>query len=139
MSEFSEDPPDEPASPGEWEEPPSEDLVGDDRMPDIQPTPTAVADRIAEVEAKLVANWLAKHKDNEFVPASRGEARTKRSKFEGERKGWVFKRGELGLGYYRDYGGMVVTVSLNLALHPTAALPPNKLQLDALITSSPSL
>ena len=75
MSEFSEDPPDEPAPPGECEEPPSEDLVSDDRMPDIQPTPTAVADRIAEVEAKLVANWLAKHKDSEFVPALRGEGR----------------------------------------------------------------
>ena len=108
MSEFSNDPQDEPDLPGEWEQPPPEDIADDDRNPDNQPTHSAVADRIAEVEANLVKNWLEKNKNNEFVAASRGEAVTKKIKSEGERPGWVFKRGLKGLGYYRDYGGMVV-------------------------------
>ena len=136
MSEFSDDPQIEPSSPGAWELPPSENVAGDSQPSTSQPSPLAVADRIAAVEANLVRNWLEKHKYNEFVAASGGEAVTKKIKFEGERPGWVFKRGLKGLGYYRDYGGMVVAVSLARALNPTEGIQPNRLQLDELISSS---
>ena len=47
--------------------------------------------------------------------------------------GWVFKLGEAGLGYYRDRGGLVVTVSLAQAIQPTAGIPAAPISLDELI------
>ena len=102
----------DPGSPGEWELPPDEEFGEYQCMDSDAPTPQLVADRIASVEANILDQWLAKHKHSEFVPASRGEARSTKSKFEGFKPGWAFKRGHRGLGYYRDYGGIVVAVSL---------------------------
>ena len=47
--------------------------------------------------------------------------------------GWVFKSGDKGLGYYRDSGGLEVTMNLAEALFPTSSLPPATLQLDSLL------
>ena len=45
------------------------------------------------------ARWLQDHAGMAFVPARAPKARSKLSKFEGAKPGWVFKTGERGLGY----------------------------------------
>ena len=71
VSVFSEDFLEDPGSPEDWEQPPSEDFDDDQCMKDDAPSPQRVAERIASVEAKLIEQWLVKHKHSEFVPASR--------------------------------------------------------------------
>ena len=51
-----------------------------------------------------VDEWLTKHDKHDFVPVKCMKV-TKASKFEGFKPGWVFKLGQLCLGYCRDYGG----------------------------------
>jgi hypothetical protein len=47
--------------------------------------------------------WLKEHAGKHFVPAAPlKNPKSKESRFEGERPGWVFKLGDRGLGYYSD-------------------------------------
>ena len=66
----------------------------------------------------------------------KGKRITKVSKFEGSRSGWVFKTGERGLGYYRDKGSMLGTLSLSRAVWPLQSLPAAPLCLETLVDTS---
>ena len=71
------------------------------------------------------ADWLRRHSTHDFVAVAATKG-SKKSKFEGEKPGFVFKLGDRGLGYYRDAGRQVITISLAAApLPPPATRPPS--------------
>ena len=79
-----------------------------------------------------VEKWLTKNASLAFV-AVPNKTVTKKSKFEGPRPGWVFKFGDEGLGYYRDYGGMVVQVALEKEIPLATKLPAARIPLSELL------
>ena len=91
-----------------------------------------VAEAQLSADLGMVSTWLLKHAAAEFV-AVPNKTVTKKSKFEEEKPGWVFKLGEAGLGYYRDREGRGVTVSLAEAIRPTSDTPAASLSLDELV------
>ena len=63
--------------------------------------------------------------------------KTKASKFQGQRAGWVFKLGEQGLGYYVDSRPRH-TVHLYPLIVPAGGASPIELELDSLVPSLPT-
>ena len=72
-----------------------------------RPKPTArdagrQTKRTQSTSAVSCNEWLQRHSGDDFVPAAGPKHRTRESKFEGARTGFVFKLGPRGLGYYRQ-------------------------------------
>ena len=66
---------------------------------------------------------MDKHRGEDFVAAAGPKHRTRESKFEGARPGYVFKLGPSGLGYYRDTGKQRVEMCLEAAIRPLSQHP----------------
>ena len=73
------------------------------------------------------------------MPAQAPKARSKESKLEGARPGWVFKTGERGLGYYPDAGWHRSTISLELAVWHTRDILPMPIMLNELVAAEPTV
>ena len=103
-----------------------------------RPKPTArdagrQTKRTQSTSAVSCNEWLQRHSGDDFVPAAGPKHRTRDSKFEGARAGFVFKLGPRGLGYYRDTGKQRVDMCLDMALRPLRSIPAVRLQLDSLV------